>query len=73
MRCFSISSRVLVVDVPSPVFDRSGAAVAGGTDGDEAEGGMWRMPFKGYEVVLSSPYRAGLRAPTGLEAASVYI
>jgi hypothetical protein len=66
MRCFSISSRVIDVDVPSPVSERSGAAVAGGTDGDVEEGGTWNIPFKGYEVVLSSPYLAGLRAPTGL-------
>lgn len=33
--------------MPSPASDRSGAVVAGGTDGVDAEGGRWRMPFKG--------------------------
>jgi len=54
------------VEVPSPTSDRSGAAVAGGTDGLEADGGTCSIPFRGYLVVLSSPYRDGFRAPTGL-------
>ena len=65
MRCFSISSRVSEVEVPSPASDLSGAAVAGGTDGSEADGGRWRIPFRGYAASLSSPYLEGLRAPTG--------
>jgi hypothetical protein len=47
IRWFSISSSVSEVDVPSPISDRSGAAVAGGTDGVEADGGRWRIPLRG--------------------------
>jgi hypothetical protein len=47
IRWFSISSRVSEVEVPSPISDLSGAAVAGGTDGVEADGGRCRIPFRG--------------------------
>jgi hypothetical protein len=52
IRCSWISSNVSDVRLPSPVSVLSGAAVAGGTEGVAEEGGVCRIPLRGYEVFL---------------------
>lgn len=47
IKCRSISSSVIDVLVPSPTSERSGAAVAGGTEGEDIFGGTWRIPSRG--------------------------
>ena len=66
IKCRSISSSFISVLVPSPASARSLPATAGGTDGEVALGGTWRIPFSWYDADWSRPYRFGFNAPTGL-------